>query len=73
MRNHLTRTATISTTNQEMYMAILNFETENWHLVRDSDNEDKEKSMLDINQELDVLLTDRNASFFTDSSISYTN
>jgi len=54
-------------------MAILNFETENWHLVRDSDNEDKEKSMLDINQELDVLLTDRNASFFTDSSISYTN
>ena len=45
MRNRLTTTATISTTNQEMFMASLDFNIENWHLVTD----DQEMQVTDIN------------------------
>ena len=66
MRNRLTTTATISTTNQEMFMASLNFNIENWHLVTD----DQEMQVTDINQRLDDLLMDRSSSFPMDDDIS---
>ena len=66
MRNCLTTTATISTTNQEMFMASLDFNTENWHLVTD----DQEMQVTDINQRLDDLLMDRSSSFPMDDDIS---
>ena len=66
MRNRLTTTATISTTNQEMFMASLDFNIENWHLVTD----DQEMQVTDINQRLDDLLMDRSSSFSMDDDIS---
>ncbi len=66
MRNRLTTTATISTTNQEMFMASLDFNIENWHLVTD----DQEMQVTDINQRLDDLLMDRSSSFPMDDDIS---
>ena len=69
MRNRLTTTATISTTNQEMFMASLDFNIENWHLVTD----DQEMQVTDINQRLDDLLMDRSSSFPMDDDISQTN
>ena len=66
MRNRLTTTATINTTNQEMFMASLDFNTENWHLVTD----DQEMQVTDINQRLDDLLMDRSSSFPMDDDIS---
>tara|TARA_Y100000741_G_scaffold251542_1_gene193490 strand:- start:113 stop:313 length:201 start_codon:yes stop_codon:yes gene_type:complete len=66
MRNRLTTTATISTTNQEMFMASLDFNIENWHLVTD----DQELPVTDINQRLDDLLMDRSSSFSMDDDIS---
>lgn len=66
MRNRLTTTATISTTNQEMFMASLDFNIENWHLVTD----DQELQVTDINQRLDDLLMDRSSSFPMDDDIS---
>jgi len=66
MRNRLTTTATISTTNQEMFMASLDFNIENWHLVTD----DQEMQVTDINQQLDDLLMDRSSSFPMDDDIS---
>ena len=52
-------------------MAILNFETENWHLVTDSDIQ--EPQIVDVNQQLDALLTDRRSSFPMEDDISPTN
>ena len=66
MRNRLTTTATISTTKQEMFMASLDFNIENWHLVTD----DQELQVTDINQRLDDLLMDRSSSFPMDDDIS---
>ena len=66
MRNRLTTTATISTTNQEMFMASLDFNIENWHLVTD----DQEMQVTDINQRLDDLLMDRSSRFPMDDDIS---
>ena len=67
MRNRLTTTATISTTNQEMFYGIARlFNIENWHLVTD----DQEMQVTDINQRLDDLLMDRSSSFPMDDDIS---
>ena len=49
-----------------MFMASLDFNTENWHLVTD----DQEMQVTDINQQLDDLLMDRSSSFPMDDDIS---
>ena len=52
-------------------MLYLNLNNENWHLVTESDSQ--EPQLIDINQELDELLTDRQSSFPMENDISYTN
>ena len=52
-------------------MYILDLNNENWHLVDDTTEE--QRQVTDINKRLDDLLMDRSSSFSMDSDISQTN